>query len=104
VPVTHGTIRLTRRGRLAAAVVAVVVATIVAVALGVLAGRAVAPAASPAATVSVTVAPGETLWSVAEGAAAPGQDVRDVIAGITRLNDLGPEGLRAGQLLVVPAG
>ena len=51
----------------------------------------------------MTVAAGDTLWAVASDVARPGEDVRDVVASIAALNDLGDHELRAGQQLLVPA-
>jgi len=53
------------------------------------------PASAPA---QVVVAPGETLWSIAERV-APDRDPRTVVAGIQRLNDLPTADVRAGQTL-----
>ncbi|KAE8763323.1 LysM peptidoglycan-binding domain-containing protein, partial [Georgenia thermotolerans] len=84
------------------ATLALVAAAAVAVGLGSAAGSAVAaPAAEDVAT--VTVAAGDTLWAVASEVARPGEDVRDVVATIAALNDLGEHQLRAGQQLLVPA-
>jgi nucleoid-associated protein YgaU len=96
-----GSVRLTRRGRLA-----VFVATLAALAGGfTMLG---APAASTdtayhAAKHRVVVQPGETLWDIAKQV-APGQDPRTVIDEIVDLNALSSAGeIRAGQPLYVPA-
>lgn len=52
----------------------------------------------------VVVAPGQTLWGIASEVAAPGEDVRDVVLRLQRLNELPSAGLTAGQTLVVPVG
>jgi hypothetical protein len=107
-----GPVHVTRRGRL-------VVTTAVAVALlgaptAVLAAGAPSAPAAPAAPVVAAVAPaapaaehvvlpGETLWSVAEGVAAPGEDVRDVVLRLEQLNGLTTAALQVGQTLVLPA-
>ncbi|GMA31741.1 LysM peptidoglycan-binding domain-containing protein [Litorihabitans aurantiacus] len=94
--------RLTRRGR------AVLVGLGLAVAAGVgsVAGQAVAgqEVATPtAATTTVVVAPGESLWTIADTIAAPDQDVRDVVSAIADLNDLDGLGVQAGAELLLPA-
>ncbi|MFP5219007.1 MAG: LysM peptidoglycan-binding domain-containing protein [Actinomycetes bacterium] len=92
-------VRLTRRGRL------VVVAVLVGVLLAAFSlGRVGAEGSSSAApdvTTVVTVAPGDTLWGVAQRI-APGQDPRPVVDQIRELNDLDSGGLRVGQQLVLP--
>ena len=55
------------------------------------------PASAPA---RVVVAPGETLWSIAERV-APDRDPRPVVAGIQRLNDLSTPDVHAGQTLLL---
>lgn len=96
-------LRVTRRGRLTLTVMVVLAVSVAAVAV-------LAPAATPAsqtttgsATTEVVVTPGDTLWEIAAAVAAPGQDVRDVIADIREMNDLESSGVVAGQELVVPA-
>jgi hypothetical protein len=94
-----GHLRLTRRGRLvtAAATLLIAVLTLVGVVsrAGSLRESAPVPASAPA---QVVVAPGETLWSIAERV-APDRDPRTVVAGIQRLNDLPTAAVRAGQTL-----
>ncbi|GAA4628397.1 hypothetical protein GCM10023113_33070 [Cellulomonas oligotrophica] len=93
-------LRLTRRGR------AVVWA------LGLLLGAGVGGAAWSAQADGTAggvvverhvVEPGETLWAIADRAAAEGEDVRDVVLELMRLNDLASGDLLAGQTIVVPA-
>ncbi|WP_426595333.1 LysM peptidoglycan-binding domain-containing protein [Cellulomonas sp. McL0617] len=48
------------------------------------------------------VQPGETMWQIASSIAGPGQDVRDVVLDLVRLNELPSAGLMAGQVIVVP--
>lgn len=94
-------LRLTRRGRLAVALVALALALVA----GLSAESAMAD--GPAEAVSVvarTVATGETLWGVAGSIAAPGQDVRDVVDELIDLNGLAGSSLQAGQQILVPAG
>ncbi|MCB7137758.1 LysM peptidoglycan-binding domain-containing protein [Cellulosimicrobium marinum] len=50
------------------------------------------------------VAAGETLWEHASAVAAPGEDVRDVVARLAELNELSSTGLVAGQRLLLPVG
>ncbi|GAA1623998.1 LysM peptidoglycan-binding domain-containing protein [Georgenia ruanii] len=101
-PAPPAPLRLTALGRGVVAALALVAAAAVAVGLGSVAGAAVAgPPAQDVAT--VTVAAGDTLWAVASEVAGPGEDVRDVVATIAALNDLGDHQLRAGQQLLVPA-
>ncbi len=49
----------------------------------------------------VTVQPGESLWSVAQRI-APGNDPREVVAQIRRLNDLSSSTILVGQHLLLP--
>jgi len=93
-------LHLTRRGRL----VLVLLALLVVVA-GVMGGRAVADGPVQAREVTThAVMSGETLWQIAAGVAAPGEDVRDVVLMLQELNDLPDASLRAGQVLLLPAG
>ncbi|UNX55959.1 LysM peptidoglycan-binding domain-containing protein [Georgenia sp. TF02-10] len=102
-PARPAPLTLTRRGRRVAATLVLLLAAAAAAALGTWAGLAVREA--PAGPVSsVTVEPGQTLWALAAATADPGEDVRDVLAGITDLNQLDSDVLRAGQVLLVPAG
>ena len=96
-------LRLTVRGRRLVAVLGRVAATVVSVGVGTWLGAALS--APPAGeVVTVTVAPGQTLWALAGAAAAPGEDVREVVAQIAALNGLADADVRPGQALVVPAG
>ena len=100
-PATTGGLRLTRRGRAAAVLLAGGLAV-----GGVLSAQAAA-AGGPGGAVPVTayvVQPGDTVWEIAEAVAAPGQDVRDVVASIQDLNGLEGGQIHAGQRVVVPAG
>lgn len=93
-------LRLTTRGR----AVLVALAFVLAAAVGVGAGLAFpVQEPMPEQVQSVTVAPGESLWTVAEGVAADGQDVRIVIDQIMELNSLSAATVHAGQELTVPA-
>lgn len=97
-------LRLTVRGRRVFAALAAVPAA-VALSIAVVSGG-VAVATSDAAPgtsfTEVVVAPGESLWSIAEEF-APSSDPRDVVDGIIRLNALDTVELQAGQVLALPA-
>ena len=51
---------------------------------------------------TVTVAPGESLWTIAEDV-APDRDPRDVVDELVRLNALETVLVQAGQRLAIPA-
>jgi nucleoid-associated protein YgaU len=94
--------RLTRRGRV---VVAIVWLALLGAGLGVLTGTDPVPDGRPdvGVTTTVEVRPGDTLWGIA-GQLTPGADLRETVAAIVELNDLGPEpALRPGETLVVPS-
>lgn len=98
-------LRLTRRGRVVAAITAALLVAMVSV---LAASVARATSHSPARAVSqdlarVTVRPGQSLWSVAENA-DPDQDTRAVIQQIVSLNGLSGDVVYAGQQLWVPRG
>ncbi len=98
-PVPTGRLRLTVRGR----VVVVGLGLLLAVA-GVMGGRAVAESPQQAVEVQTyAVQTGDTMWSIAQGVARPGEDVRDVVLQLQRLNDLADTSLLAGQVLLLPA-
>jgi hypothetical protein len=88
-------LRLTRRGRRAAALLVFGVAG----ALVWLAAQS-APAAAPNPRVpaAVTVLPGDTLWSIA-ARVAPGTDPRAEVDALLRLNHLSGPALLPGQVL-----
>lgn len=94
-------VRLTRRGRV------LVVLALAAVLLAVLtfgmsaASQADSEAPVPAAIGVTTVQSGETLWGVARRI-APDADVRQLVAQIRELNDMGSSTLLAGQQLLLP--
>jgi LysM repeat protein len=92
-------LRLTSRGRAVLAGLAIAAAAIVGSVAGTVAG-----ASSPSSDVEVvTVMSGDSLWSISAAAAAPGEDVRDVMSQIVELNGLRGTTLVAGQELAVPA-
>ena len=93
-------LRLTRRGRV------VVFWTTLAAGLAGMLGTQGAFAGVGGEAVPVvthTVVAGETLWDIASGIAAPGEDVRDVVAELADLNGLAGVGLQAGQRILLPA-
>jgi nucleoid-associated protein YgaU len=92
-------LRLTRRGR------AVVVVGALLLGSGALFSAQAAQAEAPVSSVAVsahTVRSGDTLWSVASTVAGPGEDVRDVVAEIIRLNGMSDSSLTVGQMLLIP--
>ena len=97
-----GVVRLTRRGRLVAVVVFLAVALAVMTAMG---GWATATlergAAEPVRVIEV--APGETLYDIAAGLAAPGE-IREMVHRIQELNSLPGAQISEGQQLAVPRG
>lgn len=95
-----GSLRLTRRGRLAVTLTVALLLAVVAV-VGARAAWATT-ATQPPATQSVTVLPGQTLWEIA-GASTAG-DPRDAVIEIRELNGLPDSQVFAGQVLLVPAG
>ena len=95
-------ITLNRRGRLARTVLvlslAIVLGSVISAKAG--AGTSVAPT-SPGSFVTVTVAPGETVWSLANRMASGG-DVRSLVSEIISVNSLPSVDLSAGQKLRIP--
>jgi hypothetical protein len=96
-----GPVRLTRRGRLVATLVLLAGFLAGGVLLaGGLASAGTEPGAAATAE-RVTVAPGETLWGIAERE-APGTDPRDTVAEILELNHLQSSAVEAGSVLLLP--
>ena len=95
-------ITLNRRGRLARTVLvlslAIVLGSVISAKAG--AGTTAAPSA-PGSFVTVTVAPGETVWSLANRMASGG-DVRSLVSEIISVNSLQSVDLSAGQKLRIP--
>lgn len=98
----HPPIRLTRRGRVLLSALAVLLLAAVLTALGLGGTGAEAGLDAGAAVPVITVAPGESLWSIAERI-APSADPRDIIEAIVSYNGLGGVDVWAGQRLGVPA-
>lgn len=99
---TKGRLRLTRRGRIVFTTLAAVPLVIVALLLGLNGGVATATNSVGGTLDTVTVSAGESLWAVASEL-APGDDPRDVIAALVRVNQLDSIEVVPGQRLVVPA-
>lgn len=96
-----GPVRLTRRGRLVTTLVLLAGFLAGGVLLaGGLASAGTEPGAAATAQ-RVTVAPGETLWSIAERE-TPDADPRDTVAEILELNHLSSSAVEAGSVLLLP--
>lgn len=94
-------LRLTTRGRRLLGVLAALALTgAVTFGSSAIAGPSVEP--TPIATTAYTFAPGESLWLVAVGLAAPGQDIREVVYELMELNGLETAAVQAGQTILVP--
>ena len=99
-PAAPARMRLTRRGR----IVLVGLGLALAAGAGSVAGQAVAEAPPvEEATTTVVVGPGDSLWTIAQGITAPGEDVRDVVSSLAELNELDGLGLQVGEELLLPA-
>ena len=97
-----GTVRLTRRGRLVLFLVALATVLVVGFFLG--AGSvATGERGTSPATEIVMVQPGETLWDIASRITPAGDDVRETMFDIKRLNALASSALDTGQRIRVPA-
>ena len=95
-------VRLNRRGRLARTFVvlslAIVLGSVVSAKAG--AGTDAAPVEA-GSFITVTVAPGDTVWSLANRLAAGG-DVRSLVSEIISVNSLASVDVQAGQKLRIP--
>lgn len=98
-------LRLTVRGRRVLALIAALPA-VLALVFAVLSGGAALASrgeGAPAGTFeTITVAPGDSLWSIAEEV-APSHDPRDVVDELVRLNALEGAVVWVGQRLSIPA-
>lgn len=98
-------LRLTARGRRVLALIAALPA-VLALAFAVMSGGSALASrddgAPAGAFTTITVAPGDSLWSIAEEV-APSDDPRDVVDEIVRLNALDSAAVWAGQRLSIPA-
>lgn len=63
----------------------------------------VAATTEPAAAVEWVVQPGDTLWSIAEAHALPGEDIRAALWEIRQLNGLESSHIVPGQVIRIPA-
>ena len=95
-------VRLTRRGRLLLTGLAMLVLVVAAVLLsGGLPATAGTDHGSASTAQRVTVAPGETLWQIAERS-APGADPRETVQRILDLNGLRTAQVQSGTALLLP--
>lgn len=97
-----GRIVLNRRGRLARTLVVLSLAIVAASVAG---GQAGASTASKSAAeqsfITVTVAPGDTVWSLANHV-GDGTDAGALVSAIIEINGLGSGDLSAGQKIRIP--
>lgn len=101
--VAVGALKLTRRGRVVLLVlVAFLLGALAIVVPGLLSPATAETPSTPAHVEVVTIERGQTLWHVASVVTKPGADVRDSIAVITDLNNLGTVDVQVGQQLLVP--
>ncbi len=97
-----GRIKLNRRGRLARTLVVLSLAIVAASVAGGKAGAdaTVAPAVAKS-FITVTVAPGDTVWSLANQV-SEGKNVRSLVAAIIEVNSLDSVDVEAGQKIRIP--
>ena len=95
-------VRLTRRGRVVLVLVALTAVLVAGFFLGAGSVATQERGASPATEI-VVVGPGDTLWDIASRRTPAGDDVRDTMYDIKRLNALATSALDAGQRIRVPA-
>jgi nucleoid-associated protein YgaU len=96
------TLRLTRRGLMLLTAISVIVFGSAIVVLGLRVGGVLQPGPDFTHTVPVQVAPGQTLWSIAEQT-NPGQDPGTVVEKIADVNKLSsPADITPGQTLQIP--
>ena len=65
-------------------------------------GSAEADIPTPA-PIEYVVEPGDTLWAIAAGMAGPEDDIRHLIADISRLSGIDAGSIFPGQILLIPA-
>jgi nucleoid-associated protein YgaU len=95
-------VRLNRRGRLARTLVVLSLAIVVASVAGGRAGANTDLAPQSAKSfITVTVAPGDTVWSLANRVSG-GQGVRSLVAAIIEVNGLDSVDVEAGQKIRIP--
>jgi LysM repeat protein len=94
--------RLNRRGRLARTLVVLSLAIVLGSAVSAKAGAGTdAASVATGSFITVTVAPGDTVWSLANRLASGG-DVRSLIEEIVSINSLASVDVEAGQKLRIP--
>lgn len=81
-----------------------VIISIVVLAVLLLASAVQANGDEATATIDYRVRSGDTLWSIAEAHGEHGGDVRATLHDIRSLNELDGSTIRAGQVLLLPAG
>jgi hypothetical protein len=104
MPVRTPRLRLTARGRAVFTTLAAAPLVAIALFIGLGGGDAVADGAATggAATFTyVSIAPGQSLWQLAEQV-APNADPREVVADILALNQLRSADVQPGQELAIP--
>jgi hypothetical protein len=96
-------LRITRRGRVVLTLLVAAPLAVAAVVGGIGAVGATATDAPGSDSFTyVSVAPGESLWQLAQQV-APNADPRDVVADISRLNGLESGVVQPGQRIAIPA-
>jgi len=111
-PVRAPRLRITARGRAVFTTLAAAPLVAIALFIGLGGGDAVAGRNDPAASVGaatvgaatftyVSIAPGQSLWQLAEQV-APNADPREVVADILALNQLRSADVQPGQELAIP--
>jgi LysM repeat protein len=94
--------KLNRRGRLARTFVVLSLAIVLASLVSAKAGAGTdITVTKPGSFITVTVAPGETVWTLANRVAAPG-DVRALVSEIISVNNLSSVDITAGQKVRIP--
>jgi hypothetical protein len=104
MPVRAPRLRLTSRGRAVFTTLAAAPLVAIALFIGLGGGDAVAGQNTPSVAASfeyVSVAPGQSLWQLAEQV-APNADPREVVADILALNQLRSADVQPGQELAIP--
>jgi hypothetical protein len=97
-----GGIKLNRRGRLARTLVVLSLAIVAASVAGGQAGASTASKTSATQSfITVTVAPGDTVWSLANRV-GEGSDSGALVSAIIEINGLGNGDLSAGQKIRIP--
>jgi len=95
-------VTLNRRGRLARTFVVLSLAIVLGSVVSAKAGAGTTPTPVAAGSfITVTVAPGETVWSLANRLSG-GSDVRSLVSEIISVNSLASVDLSAGQKLRIP--